>query len=57
MILGGFGDHFGSPNGTRMTSEIDEKIVDFWIAPGGALGRHGRPAHVWSARGEDHGEG
>ena len=33
-----------------------KKIVDFWIAPGRALGRQGRPAQVWNARGEDHGE-
>ena len=30
--------------------------MDFWIAPARALGRQGRPAHVWNAREEDHGE-
>ena len=30
MIFGGFGDHFGSQNGTEMASEIDQKNNGFW---------------------------
>ena len=57
MILGGFGDHVGSQNRLKMGSKFDQKKMDFWIAPGRALGRRRRPAHVWSAREGDHGEG
>ena len=41
MILGGFGSHLGSQNGAKMGSKIDEKIMDFGVAPGGALGANG----------------
>ena len=38
MILGGFGDHFGSQNGTEMASEIDQKnngfLDRFWKGSG-----------------------
>ena len=44
--LGGFGGHLRSQNGTNMALKIDQKIVDFWIAPGRALDRQGRPGHV-----------
>ena len=30
MILGGFGDNFGSQNGTKMASKIDQKTDGFW---------------------------
>ena len=29
MILDGFGSHFGSNNGTKMVSKIDQKIDGF----------------------------
>ena len=38
MIFGGFGDHFGSQNGTEMASEIDQKnngfLDRFWKGSG-----------------------
>ena len=33
-----------------------KKLMEFWIAPGRALGRQGRPAHFYDARAEVHGE-
>ena len=46
MILGGFGDHFGSQNGTEMASEIDQKnngfLDRFWKGSGPRSGPRGR---------------
>ena len=51
----------GAILGAKITSKWVKKsieiLMDFWIAPGRALGRQGRPGQVWNARQEDHGEG
>ena len=54
MVLGAI---LGAKTVPKWVQKSIEFLMDFWIAPGRALGRQGRPAQVWTARGEDHGEG
>ena len=57
MFLAGFGSDFGNQNDTNMGLKIDRNFDGSLDRSWKGLGRQGRPAQVWNARGGDHGEG
>ena len=54
MVLGAI---LGAKTVPKWVQKSIKILMDFWIAPGRALGRQRRPAHLCPAREGDHGEG